>query len=286
MAFSEAALEFTITALNGDSVKIESDNWMTAMGKALAFFDIDILTAERLTCSPGKDGSVFIEVPGRSRSWMVRALAPEIQVRVSSTSAPDREFEYLPDSPVPTSDLSDGPPPELTMPVESSLKKEDPEILAERLFDLSMDIAAADDDQACEFALALVMDFVRPAAASLARGTLNDSDMTIVSALGPMADSIRGGSVTFGEGLIGMAFDMRGTLMVNDVASDTRHLDQLGPEGAHETLAVLCVPVLDDESSAYGVIQLINPPDRPFDQEDVDTVETVSKTLAISLANR
>ena len=35
-------MEFTITALNGYSVKVESENWMTAMGKALAFFDIEI----------------------------------------------------------------------------------------------------------------------------------------------------------------------------------------------------------------------------------------------------
>ncbi len=31
-------MEYTITALNGDSVKIESENWMMAMGKSLAFF--------------------------------------------------------------------------------------------------------------------------------------------------------------------------------------------------------------------------------------------------------
>lgn len=279
-------MEFTITALNGDSVKIESDNWMTAMGKALAFFDIDILQAERLTCSPAQDGSVFIEEPGRNRSWMVRAHAPEIQIRVAASSVQDTEPEELPEQPTPTSDLSISPPPALTMPTESSLKKEDPAMLAERLFDLSMDIAAAEVEDACSMALDLVLDFLAASAAGVVKGTLNDPVMSFVAARGPRAGEVKGRTVSFGEGLIGMAFDMRGTLMVNDVAADTRHLDQLQDGHGHDTLAVLCVPVLDDEGTAYGVMQLINPPEKPFDQQDVDIVETVAKTLATSLANR
>ena len=41
-----------------------------------------------------------------------------------------------------------------------------------------------------------------------------------------------------------------------------------------------------DENIGYGVIQLINPPDRAFSQGHVEVVETVAKILANSLANR
>lgn len=279
-------MEFTITALNGDSVKVESENWMTAMGKALGFFDIDIASIEKLTCSPAKDGSVFVEDAAASRSWMVRMAAPEIAIRVTARSERE-QWQPLKAEPTQSEIPADaGPPPDIAMPVQSSLKKEESASLAERLFDLSMDIATAEEEEACGLALDLILEFVAAQAASVVRGTLNDPSLKFVAARGPVSSQIVGREIQFGEGLIGMCFDMRGTLMVNDVASDTRHLDQFDQETGFETLAVLCVPILDDDNMGYGVIQLINPPDRQFTQAHVEVVETVAKTLANSLATR
>src|SRR5262245_11500901 len=63
---------------------------MTAMGKALAFFDIEIGTIGKLTCSPARDGSVFIEDPTGMRSWMIRQHARDISVRVTERSRLER----------------------------------------------------------------------------------------------------------------------------------------------------------------------------------------------------
>jgi hypothetical protein len=308
-------VEFTITALNGDSVKVESDNWMTAMGKALAFFDIEIGTIGKLTCSPARDGSVFIEDPTGMRSWMIRQHAPDISVRVTERSrlerwevtrdqrggrAPDldRSSASRPgDSPGRATSLPpwntatdaddpepidfDRPPPKMTMPSESSLRARS---LSERIERLTEEAQSTSRERACELALDLIEEYVRTEASSIAIGTLSDPALRFAAARGPLAPSVIGRQAGFGEGLVGMCFDMRGTLLVNDVASDTPNLDQL--DRRLSALAVLCVPLLDDDATAYGVIQLINPPDRQFTRAHVEVVENVARTLAGSLASR
>jgi len=184
------------------------------------------------------------------------------------------------------------------MPVSSSLRPvdadvdvdddededEEVETLAERLFELSMDLAAAEPDDACQMALELVHEFVHTEAASVARGTINDPALTFVAATGPVGQSILGRTVPFGSGLVGLAFDVGGTLLVNDAGSDSRHLADLDRETGFHTMAALCVPIVTSDNRSFGVIQLLNPPSRKFSQDDVEVVETIARTLATNLA--
>lgn len=283
-------MEYTITAGDGDSVKVEAENWMVAMGRALAFFDIDIAACGVLSCSTNGDGSVHVEDGSTlQRRWIVRRLAPAIEVRVTPGSARERVVE-----PSDTMDAGDDPDdtqpglaplPSILMP-GPTLHREETESLAERLFDLSMDIAAADVGAACNLTLDLILSLVPAEAASVAQGTLEEAGLVFVAARGPVADQIVGREVRFGEGLVGMCFDMRSTLLVNDVAADLRHLDHFDRQTGFRTLAVLCVPILDHEGIGYGVVQLLNPPDRHFTPEHVEVVETTARTLASSLRGR
>jgi GAF domain-containing protein len=270
-------VEFTITALNGDSVKVESENWMTAMGKALAFFDIEISSIGKLTCSPARDGSVFIEDPTGNRSWMIRQSVADIAVRVTPRSR--RESWVAPAEPqevVRTKPAS--PPPGFDMPHESSLRAIS---LSDRAAELLGELMGATREYASARILEVIREYVRSGAACVAVGSLHDPALQIVAAEGRRTSAVLSREVAFGEGLIGMCFDMRGTLLVGDVASDTPHLDQLDP--VPPTVAVLCVPLLEDDE-AYGVVQLINPADRPFTRAHVEVVETLARTLAQSLA--
>lgn len=280
-------MEFTITALNGDSVKVESENWMTAMGKALAFFDIDIGSIGKLTCSPARDGSVFIEDPTGNRSWMVRQHAPDIAIRVTPRALAEKweplRTDPIPFTPEPVPVVHREPPPKVEMPTAeaSSLRTQ---TRGEREVELASEIASVNRERAGEMVLDTIHDYVRADAACVALGTLHDPALRVVAARGPVAGSVVGRQVGFGEGLIGMCFDMRGTLLVNDVASDTMHLDQLDRRA--ETLAVMCVPLLDDEGVAHGVLQLINPPERHFTAAHVEMVEAFARTFATSLSSR
>jgi hypothetical protein len=292
-------LEFSITAKNGDSVKIEAANWMAAFGKVLPFFTVDL--ASKLICIPDDAGTVLIETPGTGETWMIRELDPAIRVMASASS--ERLPSVSPDAP-PSAPPS-APPmaavgltgPALQMPVQSSLQPEVPvaspsehedeeeeETLAERLFDLSFDLTEAEPDEACRLGLNLILEFVPVQAASVARGSLNDSALTFVAATGPVADDIVGRKVKFGAGLIGMCFDMKGTLLTNDVRRDSRHLDSLDAKTGFESQVALCVPLLDDSSESFGVIQLLNPVAGSFQDVDVEAVEAIAKTLAGALS--
>ena len=291
-------MEFSITAQNGDSVKIDAANWMAALGKALPFFAIDL--GAKLICAPAEDGSVFVETPANGESWLIREFAPAIKVMAAASSerlpsVPPLSRQPEPDLPPPP---STGVGPALQMPIQSSLRQERPvepvlaesedeedeESLAERLFDLSFDLTEAQPDEACRLGLDLITEFVQVQAASVARGSLNDSALTFVAATGPVADDIVGRKVKFGAGLVGMCFDMKGTLLANDVRSDRRHLESLDVKTGFETEVALCVPLLDADNHSFGVIQLLNPAGGGFADVDVETVEAIAKTLAGALS--
>jgi GAF domain len=273
-------VEFTITALNGESVKLDSDNWMTAMGKAFGFFDIDVSSLGKLSCSTARDGSVFVEDPVGNRSWMVRQRASDVAVRVTGRSQTERWEVAKPVVDTPPRPADRGAAP-LPMPVETSLRSHS---YLERVEQLQASMARTSRERACDSVLGAIEEFVRSEASSIAIGTLKDPALRFAAARGPRGRSVVGRQPGFGEGLVGMCFDMRGTLLVNDVASDTPHLDHL--DHLPPALAALCVPLLDAEGEAYGVIQLINPPERPFTRAHVELVECFAHTLAGNLAAR
>jgi hypothetical protein len=287
-------VEFSITAKNGDSVKIDAANWMAAFGKVLPFFTVDLTS--KLICVPGEDGAVLIEASASGDTWMIRELAPAIRVMASASS--ERLPSVSPDAPpsVPPVAAAGLSGPALKMPVQASFQQRPPapsgkateeeeeETLAERLFDLSFDLTEAEPDEACRLGLNLILEFVPVQAASVARGSLNDSALTFVAATGPVADDIVGKKVKFGAGLIGMCFDMKGTMLVNDVRRDARHLDSLDVKTGFESQVALCVPLVDDDSQSFGVIQLLNPVAGVFQDLDVEAVEAIAKTLAGALS--
>src|SRR5690606_20998232 len=100
-----------------------------------------------------------------------------------------------------TGELALNPPPALHMPESSSLHKhvEDKESLAERLFDLGMDLATASTDEACQMALDLVLEYVPAESGCVARGTLDDPALRFVAASGAWADELIGREQPFGD---------------------------------------------------------------------------------------
>jgi hypothetical protein len=291
-------VEFTITASSGESVSIKSENWMLALGKAMPFFQMDATSMVRWVITPGAEGAVTVEDPVAKRKWTVKpkemavkivALGP---VRESVADAPDWEPRKEEEEPENAS-----PPPMLTMPMKSSLapppmpdpppmpaitrKATDAESVAERLFDLSMDIAGAPPEEACQRALALLQEFIPCEASSVARGSVADFHLTIAAATGPVAEQLVGTQVPFGSGYVGLCFDSRIPVQVNGVEGDERHHTDIDENTGFHTRACTCVPVLRGDE-IFGVIQLLNPAS-PFLPEDIDVAAQVAQTLAEAL---
>ncbi len=157
-----------------------------------------------------------------------------------------------------------------------------PPDLAERLFESSMDITgAADKNSACSAALEIALGLVTCEAGSVLRGTINDSQLTFVAVSGPVGGQLLGRKVPFGEGLVGVAFDLGITVQVNDVSRDQRHNKDIDNETGFVTRSILCVPIRSS-GEFYGCLQLLNPPGR-FQSWHIEVAETVSRTLAGAL---
>jgi putative methionine-R-sulfoxide reductase with GAF domain len=280
-------VQYQVSATQGSaSVKVEAEDWLSAFSVALPQLGVSLDSVERLVFTQSADGHVDVSQGGPRPTWHITPPPPNLEIRVSSRS--QLEEEELPPMEIPTGELGlDGQVIQPVFMPESRLHREAPESLAERLFDLSMDIATAEGDEPYELALELLLEFVPADAASVARGTLNDPSLVFVAATGPVADQIKGREVAFGEGLVGMCFDVRSTIVVDDVDGDTRHLDQFDTTTGFETVAVMCVPIFDSEQGLiYGVIQLLNPPGRGFRTIDKDNAEAVADSLARALSQR
>lgn len=278
-------MEFTITAQNGDSVKVEAENWLLALGKAMAFFGVELHAIPRLVCSAGADGSVFADDPTGQHSWMVRPLERPIVV-VPAAASPNLEDLAYAEADTSVEEPSTGemalhPPPALQMPTNSSLYRpaddDEQESLAERLFDLGMDLTTATTDEACQMALELLLEYVPAESACIARGTLDDPALRFVAASGTWADEILGREQPFGEGLVGACFDAGRQLLLEDA--------EAGPFAPEERRCILCVPILDAELT-YGVIRLANPREALFSPIQIEAVESVAETLAWALRAR
>jgi GAF domain-containing protein len=169
-------------------------------------------------------------------------------------------------------------PPPVPQPIIEEEEEEEPETLAERLFDLSFDIAEAAPGEAARLSLELIQEYVPCEAASIVRGTINDIALTFLAASGPVGGEIIGKRVPFGKGLIGLCFDMGLTVQINDVEHEKRHYSAMDQKTGFHTRSALCVPIRDTGGS-YGVIQLLNPPSN-FTEWHIECVETVAGTLA------
>lgn len=294
-------MEFTITAASGESVTVHSDNWMAALGKAMPFFQMDASAMVRWVITPGVEGAVSVEDPVAKKSWHIKpkemavkvvALGPAREAVADAEEWKPREED---DEPLPAS-----PPPMLTMPMKSSFapppmpesppegfkpivrKTTDNDSVAERLFDLSMDIAGAEPVAACQLALELLQDFIPCEASSVARGSVHDFHLTIVAARGPVSEAIVGRVVPFGSGYVGLCFDARIPVQVNGAEEDERHHPDIDADTGFVTHACTCVPIMQGDD-IYGVIQLLNPASE-FITEDVEVAAQVARTLAEALA--
>ena len=130
--------------------------------------------------------------------------------------------------------------------------------------------------------LELILQVVPCEAGSVLRGSINDPSLKFVAAAGPVGDRLVGKELPFGEGIVGLCFDIGIAVQVNDVSSDERHFRAFDDATGFRTRDTLCVPI-KNEHGAFGAVQLINPA-VAFETWQVDAVEQIVGTLATALS--
>lgn len=257
-------MRFTVSTSGGGAVEVEAANWMVAARDALARFGVDRGVLGRWICTQGPDGVIRVHDPHSGLRWVIEPLG--------GTGNRDRALEG---------------PPLFATPVRATLGLTEAPLgpddeLAERLFDLSMDIASAGPADASALALELLARLVPCEAASVAIFEDGSCSLAFVAATGPVSGKIQGRRIPVGTGLVGMAFDLGIPVEVEDADHDPRHFRGLDARTGFHTRSVLCVPIRADGPS-LGVVELLNPA-RPFTHRTTDIVETVARTLAGALS--
>ena len=288
--------QFDISTASGESVTVEADNWMSAMGRGIGLLSMDPTDMVQWVCRATEEGVVVIDDPVTGARWTVTPRVPSLRVVASGPQAGDVDVSEEVD----TEELPDLPGPQLHMPASSlqplevasldsvfttgselqplTYTEEISQNLSERLFDLSADMVGGDPADAAQMALEIIGDFVPAEASSVATGTINDLHLTFVAATGPVSADITGQQVPLGAGLVGLCFDLGIPLRVIDVRRDDRHLRTFDEATGFDTRMVICVPVAN-EYGTVGVLQVINP-ERAVSSDDVDVVIQVATTLA------
>jgi len=104
-------------------------------------------------------------------------------------------------------------------------------------------------------------------------------------ALGPKGNEVQKYTVKLGEGIAGWVALNNKSLIVNDVASDKRHLSTIGEEINYASKTMIAVPMrVKDE--CIGVLEVINKRDAAgFSQDDLEWLEIFANQAALAIVN-
>ena len=286
-------------------------NWLVAVGSSAHELSLDSQSLRRLVCVIENDGFVRIRDPKTGLHLTVRRItsdatlaepmeAPAPRLAESETSSD----EVLAQEDTTLDDLLPGmSPPVLTMlvpqlpagdgieatrlaPAGDPFQPPVPEDLAERLFDLGMDIAAAPDLESASLqALEILQDVVPTESAAV---LLVDSDRNALrfsAATGPYAERARTLLVPLGVGIGGYAVASGRSIIVQDAATDPRRFAEADEATGYTTRSMLAAALVDADGRVLGCIELINPPE-PFLDWHLDAACSIASALAEAVSIR
>ncbi len=279
-------MRFHFRDSSGREAHGEAVDWMMAMVRA-----VDVLGASPSGFDCEQDGTGLVRVTDpRSGEWwhivpvgdgadlepaeVSRVSTEEVPRAYGDPGMPSRARRYRIARRLPLWSPDSAPRP----PTDQRSGSQRPPNLAERLFELSMEIRAQPSlQQAAERALHLSMTLVPCEAGCVLRSCGDGLEFFVVQ--GGAGASLVGRTIPSGRGIAGAAYSAGVTVRVADVAADPRHLGEIDAETGFETRAMLCVPVRS-EQAFHGAIELLNPKEPDFLPWHVDVVESLAAALS------
>ncbi|MFQ6537714.1 MULTISPECIES: SpoIIE family protein phosphatase [Aphanothece] len=108
-------------------------------------------------------------------------------------------------------------------------------------------------------------------------------ELCINSAYGESAPQLNEIRIPAGVGIVGKAMETKSIIRVDDVSKDPRFYSKVDKTTGWVTKALIAAPLLDG-NNCIGVIEFLNPIDRPsFDEEDEEEVEYFASLVSASL---
>ena len=286
-------------------------NWLLAVGSSASELGLDSKTLRRLVCVIENDGLVRIRDPKTGLHLTVRRLTNDSPLaepmaapapRIAETETPSDEVVARDETTL--DDLLPGmPPPQLTMlvpqlpagdgipaarfaPDEDELQPPGPDDMAERLFDLGMDIAAAPDlETASLMALEILADVVPTESAAVLLVDPDRNALRFSAATGPYADRARTLLVPLGVGIGGFVVSTGRSIIVQDAETDPRRFTEADQATGYTTRSILAAALVDSDGEVLGCIELINAPE-PFLDWHLDAACSIASALAEAVSIR
>jgi len=285
-------------------------NWLHAVGSSASELGLDSKTLRRLVCVIENDGLVRIRDPKTGLHLTVRRLTNESPLaapmaapapRIAETETPSDEVSS-PDETTLDDLLPGMPPPQLTMLVpqlpagdgiaadrfehDDVLQPPGPDDMAERLFDLGMDIAAAPDlETASLMALEILADVVPTESAAVLLVDPDRNALRFSAATGPYADRARTLLVPLGVGIGGFVVSTGRSIIVQDAETDPRRFTEADQATGYTTRSILAAALVDSDGEVLGCIELINAPE-PFLDWHLDAACSIASALAEAVSIR
>lgn len=126
---------------------------------------------------------------------------------------------------------------------------------------------------------------VKAEAASILLLDKEKNELYFKASLGKKSKEIKKYKVKFGEGIAGWVAEKGKSLIVDDVAKDTRWNKNLDSATKYETKSLICVPLIL-EKEIMGVMEVINKKDKEcFDKNDEEILNSFANQVVIALWN-
>ncbi|MCX6343681.1 MAG: GAF domain-containing protein [Armatimonadetes bacterium] len=111
-----------------------------------------------------------------------------------------------------------------------------------------------------------------------------DQALVIEASHGLKDDIVKGTRIRFGEGIAGIVAQTGEPMLITDVASDPRVMNNVKPRMG--VSGSMCVPLRDENSNVCGVLSIRrHDPNPPFTQDDLQLFSVFAQHAALALSN-
>lgn len=86
-------------------------------------------------------------------------------------------------------------------------------------------------------------------------------------------------------GAAGWVFKSKTPLIINDAYDDPRFYSEVDRSSGFRTENILCIPIVNRQGNAIGVLQALNKTSEDFTDEDLEILESISHYVAVALEN-
>jgi GAF domain-containing protein len=103
-------------------------------------------------------------------------------------------------------------------------------------------------------------------------------------ALSPGRSKVEGWEIDLGEGFVGISAKEGQSMLISDVAKDSRYFDEVAKETGVTLRSLVSAPIIKKDK-ILGVIQVLDQEPNMFSQKDVKLIETIAASASVAIEN-